>query len=239
MLPEKYKKLDRIILNKQDLDFINNNIENDKVTEIQTPLPKGILIIEKLINGKEAYFPFLVDELNQKIKMEIYTEELGTIKVAEVESNNFGEVDIISQSSHWNFSNEQRKIFTNEIKMLGKHGMHTLLKIFYLMNTYRETKVIHTSKSLVEPKKNINNKKKHKKVRKIKRTIYQIATDQLKEIQDLEKRKYERHTNNWTRRGHWRLYKNGKRVWIKPTTIEVKTVESPSEKTNIPVEYRL
>lgn len=53
--------------------------------------------------------------------------------------------------------------------------------------------------------------KKNNKVSYIKR----IPTG-IDELLEGNLRKYERHTDKWGVLGHWRTYKNGKKVWIKP-----------------------
>ncbi|KFX58345.1 hypothetical protein HYH39_06710 [Clostridium botulinum] len=76
----------------------------------------------------------------------------------------------------------------------------------------RETR-IHTKK--VQSKKDKRAGKKPK-VKLIKQNIIRINTDNIKEPTEEEKREYERHIAGWTVRGHWREYKSGKKIWIKP-----------------------
>lgn len=60
------------------------------------------------------------------------------------------------------------------------------------------------------------NKKKGKKNKNKKTYIYKYyySVDNVN-IGNNNKRTYERHTESWTSRGHWRTYKSGKKVWIK------------------------
>ena len=86
--------------------------------------------------------------------------------------------------------------------------------------------VIETSKR-VELKPKGKKKKKHqpKKTKQI-RTI-KIDTQKVKRIQqqyqeNLEKREFERHTQQWTRRGHYRKLRNGVVKWIEPQIVTAK-----------------
>lgn len=86
--------------------------------------------------------------------------------------------------------------------------------------------VIETSKR-VELKPKGKKKKKHqpKKTKQI-RTI-KIDTQKVKRIQqqyqeNLEKREFERYTQQWTRRGHYRKLRNGVVKWIEPQIVTAK-----------------
>ena len=86
--------------------------------------------------------------------------------------------------------------------------------------------VIETSKR-VELKPKSKKKKKHqpKKTKQI-RTI-KIDTQKVKRIQqqyqeNLEKREFERHTQQWTRRGHYRKLRNGVVKWFEPQIVTAK-----------------
>lgn len=60
-----------------------------------------------------------------------------------------------------------------------------------------------------------NGKKSKKSKNKNKKTYIYKRYYVVDNIETNSNRKYERHTESWTSRGHWRTYKNGKRVWIK------------------------
>jgi len=76
----------------------------------------------------------------------------------------------------------------------------------------KETRT-HTKK--VQSKKDKRAGKKAK-VKLIKQNIIRINTDHIEPPTEEEKREYERHIAGWTVRGHWREYKSGKKIWIKP-----------------------
>lgn len=65
-----------------------------------------------------------------------------------------------------------------------------------------------------EPVTNKGSKSKKSK-NKNKKTYIHKCYYSVDKIDTASKRSYERHTESWTSRGHWRTYKSGKRVWIK------------------------
>ena len=96
-----------------------------------------------------------------------------------------------------------------------------------IMNQYvtaHKDVVIETSKRI--PVASNKKRKKHSpKKTKLIRTI-KIDTEKAKKIyqKDSEdKREYERHTQQWTRRGHYRKLKDGTMKWIKPQVVKAKT----------------
>jgi hypothetical protein len=96
-----------------------------------------------------------------------------------------------------------------------------------IMNQYvtaHKDVVIETSKRI--PVTSNKKRKKHSpKKTKLIRTI-KIDTEKAKKIyqRDTEdKREYERHTAQWTRRGHYRKLKDGTMKWIKPQVVKAKT----------------
>ena len=96
-----------------------------------------------------------------------------------------------------------------------------------VMNQYvtaHKDVVIETSKRI--PVTSNKKRKKHSpKKTKLIRTI-KIDTEKAKKIyqRDTEdKREYERHTAQWTRRGHYRKLKDGTMKWIKPQVVKAKT----------------
>ena len=96
-----------------------------------------------------------------------------------------------------------------------------------IMNQYvtaHKDVVIETSRRI--PVTSNKKRKKHSpKKTKLIRTI-KIDTEKAKKIyqKDSEdKREYERHTAQWTRRGHYRKLKDGTMKWIKPQVVKAKT----------------
>lgn len=81
---------------------------------------------------------------------------------------------------------------------------------------YKQTKVVKTKELKKHKKYNRKiNKSKNNHTVKLTKIIYEI--EQNEEIfEEVVKRPIARHTESWTVRGHWRITKTGKEVWVKP-----------------------
>ena len=77
---------------------------------------------------------------------------------------------------------------------------------------YRE----EVERTRVVERKNLGTKKRSSGKRSNRRMLtvrkYTIGSEILSELP----RKYERHTESWGVRGHYRTYKSGKTVWVRP-----------------------
>lgn len=99
-----------------------------------------------------------------------------------------------------------------EVEEHFKQDMLTIHStVMAYMEHYREVRERVSSKRVSQPvvKKK---KRKTKRVAKLGRIVYQINVPSVESI----KREYKRRSESWTVRGHWRNYKNGKKVWIRP-----------------------
>lgn len=86
--------------------------------------------------------------------------------------------------------------------------------VLYVQNSPKIMK--EGKKQLVEPGESKIRKSPITKIPAAKRltqVIYQYQQDR----ESGEKRNYNRHTEFWEVRGHYRTYKSGKRVWVKPS----------------------
>ncbi|AWC67300.1 hypothetical protein CG475_022320 (plasmid) [Bacillus cytotoxicus] len=62
--------------------------------ELHIPLNKGVLIIEKWFNSEaDVFFPFWQDR--DTLVIEIFTEEFGKKRIAKVEVDSNGKIDIV------------------------------------------------------------------------------------------------------------------------------------------------
>lgn len=82
---------------------------------------------------------------------------------------------------------------------------------------YRE----EVERTRVVERKNLGTKKRSSGKRGNKRMLtvrkYTIGSEILSELPDV-KRRYERHTDSWGVRGHYRTYKSGRVAWVRPYT---------------------
>lgn len=102
------------------------------------------------------------------------------------------------------------------------------LLMFYMTETTRvevkeSTKVTHK-----QAKKGKNGKKAKTRVVRVTNTIYVPVFDETQE-HPVDPRPFTRHIESWGVRGHWRTYKNGKKIWIKPQVRGVKEVAPHSK----------
>lgn len=95
------------------------------------------------------------------------------------------------------------------VKMFFRILVYSQFNQQYIVNETRtQTKKVQSKKTRRAGKK--------PKIKLIKQNIIRINTDHIQSPTEEEKREYERRTFGWTVRGHWREYKSGKKVWIKP-----------------------
>jgi|GEM_PF-5252875 len=97
------------------------------------------------------------------------------------------------------------------------------ISIMMFINEYMSLNQEHIIKQTRTHTKKTQSKKdkragKKPKVKLIRQTIITLNTDHIQTPTEEEKREYERHTFGWTVRGHWREYRSGKKIWIKPQT---------------------
>lgn len=94
-------------------------------------------------------------------------------------------------------------------KCVRKFRALMLFAAYYREEVRRSAVVERTAKP---GKKRSNGKRGNKRMLTVRK--YMIGEEVLSELP----RKYERHTDSWGVRGHYRTYKSGKTVWVRPYT---------------------
>lgn len=166
-----------------------------KTSHSEEPINIGIVIInigdeEKIllpIYVKRGYNGFIVTRYLGYSKLSKYLRENILFKLNGIEIERY----VLSCLNIW---------YGVQIALL-----HPVVKDIFnkpSMSVYKESKTIS----------NKNNKKKKKVVKYIKKHIITASEIENK----LQSSKYNRHTLCWYVIGHWRTYKSGKRVFIKP-----------------------
>lgn len=110
-------------------------------------------------------------------------------------------------------------------------NLRLALGIIAFLQSDKKDDVRVETKTIVEEKKK-KNKSKSKRNNKtyIYNKRYVFKDDDTKDL-ITHHRPYERKTEQWLSRGHWRHYKSGKKVWIAETVKKAKnTVSSPLKK---------
>lgn len=108
-------------------------------------------------------------------------------------------------------------------KCVGKFRALMLFAAYYREAVERTKVVSRTEK----PRKNGSARKGgNRRMLTVRR--YTIGEDVLSELPQ-PKRRYEKHTDSWGVRGHYRTYKSGKTVWVRPHVKGVNTGRSDRE----------
>lgn len=109
---------------------------------------------------------------------------------------------------------------------------------FYVLENYKEYEIItekEVSTLKTKTSKASKNKRPRKSVVKVVHKVMRISHDEEKQETIRKKIKRQWRVSEFTRRGHWRTYKSGKRVWVSPTIVH--TNAETNEKSD--KEYRL
>lgn len=108
--------------------------------------------------------------------------------------------------------------FVNDICIEALSILLCVITIFNdKKNNYEYTEIEHRE---VKHKPKKNKKKKSKNITYI---SHKTITIHKSNPTSSNNRTYERHTESWPQRGHWRTYKSGKRVWINQCMKNAKT----------------
>ncbi len=111
---------------------------------------------------------------------------------------------------------EEDESLHKKIGGIGKALCEGILVANYLAQT--NPTIIKDNETRIVKKSNKKGKHKNKTIRKINLTNIRHVKEYSNTNINTDKRNYERHTESWTVRGHYRHYKSGKVVWIEPST---------------------
>lgn len=199
--------LDKIRLSHDDIDLLFEWRDNHKdyVREFKPVLNKGVIEISDTI--KEIFHDdgkVVVYEMYSRIKGEfVKTYTLAWDKETKIGKRIYSLLkDDVNEHEY------------NESIISTHASLMAYMEYYGDKKEYVDVKrsTVQVS-SKYKKSKSVKNKKSKKSV-KIKRKVYNIKVDKNATIVD--KRMYKRHMDKWTQKGHWRTYKSGKRVWIKP-----------------------
>lgn len=208
-------KLDRIVVTESQLNQIlgykpmsaYENTMNLFATRLI--MNKGILLIEELTqlnhqhkNYSYAYY-FSVDEQSKVISHEVYGRYKGTDNIyplIKFDTAPNGKYKLIHFETHW----------TIDPTKAASMYMSCFFRLMeYIANGERER--INVTRTKVKTKPGKLGKIKYRKVITLTPKIYIYDNKG-----SVEKREINRLMESWGVRGHWREYKSGKRIWVKP-----------------------
>lgn len=206
------EKVDKIILTTKDIDKVNKWLSEQSLDSINLPLTEAFVIIKDLsgygiVADMGNYF--YLDEKTGDITLKIFDmKDMFMLVSATIDEQFFQNGTIKINSRFHNYTDEMAQ-------NSAKATIRLVLDVFQYM-THRTEHVVlkeetkQYKKSSKNKKKSNNNKSRYVKIKTSRYTL-----DFEKEV-NTDPRGYERHTDAWTVRGHWRYYKkSGKRVWIK------------------------
>lgn len=123
-----------------------------------------------------------------------------------------------------------QKILSKEIRQ-----QNSILRLYLVLFYMTETKRVEVIERNVQKKRTSKAKKGKKPTSRIvtvKETIYKpILLGSEKDTRE-SRSTFTRHIESWGVRGHWRTYKSGKKIWIKPQ-VRGNTQKAPQPKTYV------
>lgn len=208
-------KIDRIMLSIEDVDKINkwHEYHFDEIKGSDLPLEECLLVIKGFYDpyqnrhDMEIGVHFKLERSKFNLSFKIYDLSDNTM----VLSYSLDDDWIESQRFNWTTSLENVKIPEKVAQEQARFFTKVSLETFHYM--------VHVSENVIEIKEQKTIQKKAKK-KSSKTGLRYVKINVNKYVIDFKggepNRKNERHVLAWNVRGHWRHYKSGKKVWIKP-----------------------
>jgi|SRR5690554_3111764 len=209
------ESLDRVHLDKKEdimrvveWGFEHKNVM-DTLTASQYPLPEALVKYSDI-----AYHHFKTyknedgEQGNLVLHSLYYYGELYLSFIVDLGENKEFKLIYAKDPERWGEQELQKYMFESYvgIQALMAYMLHYREDFEYKEVRHQKAKKVRKGKS---------KKKKKTQVRVVKIGHYYMNVDTVQQ-RTQETRQYNRQTESWRVRGHWRTYKSGKRVWIKP-----------------------
>lgn len=211
----KIERLDKIILTYKEYQEISEWVQKQNFDSVDITLNEGMVIlndIEYMGFNMQMGIYFRIDQSTGDIFIQQYDiSDMTPLISARIDERFFKDGHIeINVKDRW-----RKLIKKDDLDKNIKISVLTVLDIFQYMNHYQEN-VIVTEESKLVRKAPRHSKSKNKKsnVVSLKNRKYTFINTKNTKTDN----KYNRHKEIWSVRGHWRHYKNGVKVWIKPHT---------------------
>jgi nitrogen regulatory protein PII-like uncharacterized protein len=206
-------KIDKIILTYNEYQEISTWVQAQNFDSVDITLNEGFIIMNDIQYKGFAMnmgIYFRIDQATGDILVQQYDiDDMKVLISGTVDEEFFrnGKIHIDVKEDRW-----KRFLKQEDLESNIKITILTILDIFQYMNHYRENVVIeeHTKKVRKAPRHNA--KKKKSNVVPLKTKQYSFRNTKTTK----EGYKYNRHKEVWSVKGHWRHYKDGRKVWIKP-----------------------
>jgi hypothetical protein len=210
----KLEKVDKIILTYKEYEEIATWVDEQDFDSVDITLNEGMIIMNDIdYRGIKANMGiyFRINNANGEILVQQYDmEDMKVILSGIVDEEYFksGKMRIEVANKRWSRLFKQEDLEHNiKITIL------TVLNIFQYMNHYRENVVI------TEETKRVRKKPKHSTTKNKKSNVVPLKSKKYTFTNTNRvgrEYKYNRHKEVWSVKGHWRHYKDGHKVWIKP-----------------------
>jgi len=209
---DKYNKLDKIILTEEQHSHLMawDNEHHTEFDSIDFPFTECLIEIPVYV---ESFQGVDVNSVLTSIYYVRVTDESIFFK----QYDKMDHKEVLSFSINETFSGDFTNLKTTvsglnkeELRKQAIYAVLTCFAIFQYINHKPATIITERASRAVKKRG------KHKqggKTKIIKVNTVKYTFDLTKE----DKREYTRKTESWLVRGHYRHYKNGKKVWIKPT----------------------
>lgn len=230
----RLKKADQVIINMDNLNRIHDWFEAFK-EEVDVSklvlfpfLEEGVFVLKEIASSNkkkiDAYLHFQYHEGEFDLSLflkngEEYISVCGyTFKETGVYSLFEEDEEIQIEVFHVGDKYEEETIMENVTSTLANFAAYMLFVDWinknseYITKERKKIQVGHPTK-----KKKNKSKKKNKAIINNLKTVYKLKTDdKIRESFEEKIKKYNERVISWTVRGHFRRYKNGKVVWVKP-----------------------
>ena len=207
-----FQKLDKIMLTEYQLKEISEWVALQKFETIDLPLRECFVIVNDI----------KYEHINLESDMGIYFKsDDNVITIAQYDMRDFSPLFSAKITESFFSDNDFELVtYSKYIKMLKRElhkkvALGTILIVFDIFQymTYKQDHVVQENVKRV-----VKKNKKRKFTSRNKKSNY-VKIHSKKYTFDFNRkpseRKYQRHTESWIVRGHWRYYKKtGKKVWI-------------------------
>lgn len=213
-------------LNK-DSKFKNDKSKLEFLKSLKQDIENTPLILEVFLKDKEIT---IVDKGSWRLDIGFNSSIIDCKKMTESQEN------FTNAIVNWDFKAKSSTVemFYNtdedSMKSLVSNIFLVLGVVSFLQSEKKKVVKTRTRLDVKKPTKKGKSKKKTTYIYN-KTYIFEDKTVSEDDIKDTT-RTYQRHLESWTRRGHWRHFKNGKKKWIDKTTIHAKdSVTNPQKQS--------
>jgi len=188
----------------------------------------------------QIHFNGFLDCVKNKVEVDIDTDCIvGIHKFQELSKKIVNSIRALPINTT-NHNEIMTNLMIKEFHRLAQETVDLLTGVAHHVLTYKEIRTITTTTSNSSPfttKSSVSKQQKNNpRIIRLSKIIYQREEEN---ITDVQKKNRQYHVTEWEVRGHWREYKNGKKVWIRPHKKSPKNKATLDNKINKPKIYKL